>query len=61
MTKEQLMTIFEKSCANWGLDFTKDDTGPNGLIYADYQTGVMFGMFDTGFDAAKKHYGVNND
>lgn len=58
MTREQMMEIFEKSCANHGFDFTKDDTGPNGLIYASYETGTMFGMFAVGFDTAKEHYGV---
>ena len=58
MTREQMMEIFEKSCANWGFDFDKDDTGPNGVIYASYETGIMFGMFMQGFDTAKEHFGV---
>ena len=58
MTREQMMVLFEKSCADWGFDFDKDDTGPNGIIYASYETGIMFGMFDVGFDAAKTHFGV---
>jgi hypothetical protein len=58
MTREQMMEIFEKSCATWGFDFSKDDGGPNGLIYASYETGIMFGMFDQGFDTAKEHFGV---
>jgi len=53
-----MMALFEKSCATWGFDFTKDDTGPNGVIYASYETGIMFGMFDMGFDTAKEHFGV---
>ena len=53
-----MMEIFEKSCANWGFDFDKDDTGPNGVIYASYETGIMFGMFMQGFDTAKQHFGV---
>jgi hypothetical protein len=52
------MALFEKSCADWGFDFTKDDTGPNGVIYASYETGIMFGMFMQGFDTAKQHFGV---
>ena len=58
MTREQIMAIFEKSCVDWGFDFTKDDTGPNGLIYATYETGIMFGMFLQGFETAKEHFGV---
>ena len=58
MMREQMMALFEKSCADWGFDFTKDDTGPNGLIYATYETGIMFGMFMQGVVAAKEHYGV---
>jgi hypothetical protein len=58
MTREQLMTLFEKACANWGFDFDKDDSGPNGVIYASYETGIMFGMFMQGFDTAKEHYVV---
>ena len=58
MTREHRMALFEKSCAGWGFDFAKDDTGPNGVIYASYETGIMFGMFDVGFDAAKTHFGV---
>ena len=58
MTREQMMALFERSCANWGFDFTKDNTGPNRVVYASYETGVMFGMFDAGFDAAKEHFGV---
>ena len=53
-----MMVIFEKSCATWGFDFSKDDSGPNGLVYASYETGIMFGMFDQGFDTAKEHFGV---
>jgi len=58
MTREQMMEIFEKSCADWGFDFAKDDTGPNGVIYASYETGIMFGMFAVGFDTAKERFGV---
>ena len=54
MTREEKMVVFERACANWGFDFTKDDTGPNGLMYADCNTGIMFGMFIKGFDTAKE-------
>lgn len=58
MTREHLMEHFEQACADWGFDFAKDDSGPNGLIYASYETGIMFGMFSVGFDTAKEHFGV---
>ena len=41
MTREQMMALFEKSCANWGFDFTKDNTGPNRVVYASYETGCL--------------------
>lgn len=58
MNKQEMMEIFEKECANWGFDFSKDDSGPNGLVYVSYETGVMFGMFDKGFEVATEHFGV---
>ena len=55
-----MMVLFEKSCANWGFDLTKDDKSPYGVIYTSFQTGVMFSMIDAGFDAAKEHFGVKD-
>jgi hypothetical protein len=59
MSQEEMMDIFEKECGNWGFDFDKgsDDTSKS-IFYSDYETGVMFGMFTIGFDAATKHFGV---
>jgi hypothetical protein len=54
MTREEKMVVFEQACADWGFDFIKNADGPNGAIYADYETGVMFGMFLKGFDTAKE-------
>lgn len=58
MTQEQVMDVFEKTCANWGFDFTKDDSSQNGTIYASYETGIMFGMFSIGFEASKEYFGL---
>ena len=52
MTREHEMEIFERACADWGFDFAKNSDGPNGLIYNDYNTGCMFGMFSKGFETA---------
>ena len=60
MKREEMMSIFENACADWGLDFDKDASGPNGIIYTDYETGVMFGIFNKGFETAKEHFGVES-
>lgn len=63
MTSEQLMEIFEKECATWGFDFSRDDSNPDGGAsgYASHETGIMFGMFVRGFDTAKEHFGVDQN
>ncbi len=58
MNDTELMALFEKVCATWGFDLSTDDSGPNGLIYSSYETGLMFGMFSRGVAAAEEHYGV---
>lgn len=58
MNREQIMVIFEKACADWGFDFEKDLDHPDGLMYANYDTGTMFGMFLHGFKTAKEQEGV---
>ena len=60
MTQEQMMAVFEKANATWAheFDFSKDDSGPNGLIYSSYETGITFGTFLQGWDAAIEHFGV---
>jgi hypothetical protein len=54
MTREEEMALFEQACADWGFDFTKDAEGPNGVIYSDYNTGCMFGMFSKGIETAAR-------
>ena len=54
MNKEKIMLIFEQSCADLGLDFTKDTSIHNDVCYTDYQTGVTFGAYLLGFKDAEE-------
>ena len=48
MITEDCRKAFEEECASWGLDFTSW----NGKYYDDYDTGLAFGTFKLGWEAA---------
>lgn len=49
--KTECQLAFEIETLTWGLDYERDETGE----YTEYATGIMYGPFQLGWDAAKKN------